>query len=81
MMGNLYGSAFYGVCVVQYQYIEYGFRVIFLVAYRVLGGSNPLPRNSEILRNLSQIPSSMENTSITTNKNTDCTHLQVEQNT
>jgi hypothetical protein len=31
----------------------------------VLGGSNPPPRNSKVLTKLSQIPSSVENTSLT----------------
>jgi hypothetical protein len=32
----------------------------------VLGGSTPPPRNSEVLTRLSRIPSSVENTSVTT---------------
>jgi hypothetical protein len=41
------------------------------------GGFNPPPpRNSKVLTKLSRIPSSVENTSITTG----FTHLQIEQN-
>ena len=36
------------------------------VAYRGEGGVKPPPRNSEVLTKLSRIPSSVENTSVTT---------------
>jgi hypothetical protein len=39
-----------------------------------------VPPNSEVLTKLSWIPSSMENKSVTTNKSTGFTHLQIERN-
>jgi hypothetical protein len=49
------------------------------VAYRGGGGLN-LPPNSEVLTKLSRIPSSVENTSVTTSTNMGSTHLQIERN-
>jgi hypothetical protein len=48
---------------------------------RGLGDSPPPPRNSEVLTKLSRIPSSVENTSAVTKKNTGFTHLRNDRNT
>jgi hypothetical protein len=51
------------------------------VAYRGgVRGVHPPPRNFKVLAKLSQIPSSVENTSVTTFKSTSFTHLQIERN-
>jgi hypothetical protein len=51
------------ICISKYPHF-----FLYPVMYRGggFGGSTPLPRNSEVFTKLSQIPSSVENTSVTT---------------